>query len=683
MKIKNNYDYLLSDLTKLTGVGKKTMEILKKKKINNIFDLLWRLPKSYTDRSLSSKINELQIGKIHTIKIIPIKYNFPRIRNLPNRVNCIDKTGKLDCIFFNSHEGYIRKILPLNEEITISGKISYFKNKYQITNPTHVSKDSSLVETVHNKYSLTEGITEKTYNKIINQILENLPILKEWHNNDILKNFGNETWNDSITQLHDPKNIANYKSNFYRRLAYDEILSFFLVNSEIRKKIKKIKKEAKKFSENSSKKVLSKIPFELTKDQKNSLNEINKDLSSKSKMFRLLQGDVGSGKTIISLISALNVIESGYQVALMAPTEILARQHFNLAKNIFPKNINIELISSKTDTKEKKLVINNLKNNKINMVFGTHAIFQKKISFSKLGYIIIDEQHKFGVRQRKLLSDKGGKDCDVLLMSATPIPRTLTMSIYGDMDVSIIKEKPNHRKEVKTYSKPETKINDVIKFVQKNINDDNQVFWVCPLIETSKKVDHQSSVQKFEFLKKLFPGKVGLLHGKIDNDEKEKILNKFLNKGFLILVSTTIIEVGIDFPNANLIIIENANKFGLSQLHQLRGRVGRGSKEANCILMFKSNLSENAKKRINILKKTNDGFKISEEDMKLRGFGDLLGFKQSGMKNFRLADPIHNEDLFILAEKEIKKMESDNINTEKYKSLLKLYDQADIINDIV
>jgi ATP-dependent DNA helicase RecG len=683
MKIKNNYDYLLSDLTKLTGVGKKTMEILKKKKINNIFDLLWRLPKSYTDRSLSSKISELQIGKIHTIKIFPIKYNFPRIRNLPNRVNCMDETGKLDCIFFNSHEGYIKKILPLNEEITISGKISYFKNKYQITNPTHVSKDSSLVETVHNKYSLTEGITEKTYNKIIGQILENLPILKEWHNKDILKKFGNETWNNSIIQLHDPKNIANYKSNFYRRLAYDEILSFFLVNSEIRKKIKKIKKEVKKFSDNSCKKVFSKIPFELTNDQKNSLIEINKDLSSKSKMFRLLQGDVGSGKTIVSLISALNVIESGYQVALMAPTEILARQHFNLAKNIFPKNIHIKLLSSKTDTKEKKILIKDLKNNKINMVFGTHAIFQKKISFSKLGYIIIDEQHKFGVRQRKLLSDKGGNNCDVLLMSATPIPRTLTMSIYGDMDVSIIREKPNHRKEVKTYSKPESKINDIIKFVKKNINDDNQVFWVCPLIETSKKVDQQSSVQKFEFLKKLFPGKVGLLHGKIDDNEKEKILNKFLNKDFSILVSTTIIEVGIDFPNANVIIIENANKFGLSQLHQLRGRVGRGSKGANCILMFKTNLSENAKKRINILKQTNDGFKISEEDMKIRGFGDLLGFKQSGMKNFRLADPIHNEDLFILAENEIKKMESENINTEKYKSLLKLYDQADIINDIV
>ena len=683
MKKTNNYGYLLSDLTKLTGVGKKTMAILKKKNINNIFDLLWRLPKSYTDRSLTSKINELHVGKIHTIKIIPTRYQFPRVRNLPNRVNCEDATGKIDCIFFNSYEGYIRKILPLNEEITISGKITLFKNKYQITNPTYVSKDSSLIETIHNKYSLTEGITEKSYNKIINQILKNLPNLKEWHDHETLKKFGNESWNNSIIQLHDPVNIANYKSNFYRRLAYDEILSSFLVNSEIRKKIKKIKKNSKKFTENSYISTMSKLNFNLTNDQKKSLIDINNDLSSKCKMFRLLQGDVGSGKTIVSLISALNSIESGYQVALMAPTEILARQHYTLAKQIFDKNINIRLLSSKIENFEKKEIIEGLKNNNINMIFGTHAVFQKKIIFSKLGYIIIDEQHKFGVRQRKLLSDKGGKNCDILLMSATPIPRTLTMSIYGDMDVSIIKEKPNHRKEVKTYSKIENKIDDVIKFVKKEIEEENQVFWVCPLIEVSKKIDHQSSVKKFETLNKLFPNKVGLLHGKIDNEEKEVILNKFLDKEYLILVSTTIIEVGIDFPNANVIIIENANKFGLSQLHQLRGRVGRGSKQASCILMFKSNLSENAKKRINILKESNDGFKISEEDMKLRGFGDLLGFKQSGIKNFRLADPVHNEDLFFLAQKEIMKMEEKNSDIKKYKALLKLYDQADIINDII
>jgi len=400
-------------------------------------------------------------------------------------------------------------------------------------------------------------------------------------------------------------------------------------------------------------------------------------------MFRLLQGDVGSGKTIVSLISALNVVESNFQVAFMAPTEILARQHFNLAKQLFPKNIKIEVLSSKSDSFEKKKIIQDLKNHKIKMVFGTHAIFQKKIIFSKLGYIIIDEQHKFGVRQRKLLSDKGGKDCDILLMSATPIPRTLTMSIYGDMDVSIIREKPNHRKEIKTYSKLENKIKDVINFVKKSIKEENQVFWVCPLIEESKKLDHQSAIEKYISLNKLFPNKVGLLHSKIESEEKEEILNKFLNKEYLVLVSTTIIEVGIDFPNANVIIIENSNKFGLSQLHQLRGRVGRGSKQATCILLFKSNLSVNAKKRINILKNSNDGFKISEEDMKLRGFGDLLGFKQSGIKNFKLADPIHNEDLFILAEKQIREIEEENIDIKKYKPLLKLYDQADIINDIV
>ena len=683
MKNKNNYDYLLADLSKLDGVGKKTMEILKRKKINNIFDLLWRLPKSYTDRTLITKICDLLVGKVQTISVVPLKYQFPRVRNLPNRVNCLDQTGNIDCIFFNSHEGYVRKILPLNEEVTISGKISSYKSRYQITNPTYVSQDSSLIKNIDNKYSLTEGITEKAYNKIIRQILENLPTLNEWHDSDILKKFKNESWNNAIIKLHDPINIENYKANFYKRLAYDEILASFLVNSEIRKKIKKIKKISKKFTDKVHNEIINKLSFKLTNDQKKSLDEINKDLNSKSKMFRLLQGDVGSGKTIVSLISSLNVISSGFQVALMAPTEILARQHYMLAKKLFPKNVFIELLSSKSPNLEKKRIVSELKNNKIHMVFGTHAIFQKKIIFANLGYIIIDEQHKFGVRQRKLLSDKGGDNCDVLLMSATPIPRTLTMSIYGDMDVSIIREKPSNRKEVKTYSKLESKIEDIIKFVKKEIKEGSQIFWVCPLIEESKKLDHQSSVNKYKFLKEIFPDNVALLHGKIESEEKEEILEKFLKKEYSILVSTTIIEVGIDFPNANLIIIENANKFGLSQLHQLRGRVGRGTKQASCILMFKSNLSTNAKKRINILKNSNDGFEISEEDMKLRGFGDLLGFKQSGMKNFRLADPIQNEDLFLLAEKQIREIETKNLNIDKYKALLKLYDQADIINDMV
>ncbi len=682
MDNKSNYKYLLSDLSVLKGVGKKTANLLKKKNINNIFDLLWKLPKTSTDRSLSSKIKDLKIGENQTLTIIPKKYNFPRIRNLPNRVLCVDETGEMDCVFFNSYEGYIKKILPIGKEVTISGKIGRFKNKYQITNPKYISEDSTIIKQKHNKYSLTEGLSEKVYNKIIHQIIEKLPNLTEWHSKNIIQKFNDISWNESIKDLHKPDNIGKYKENFYQRLAFDEIFSTFLVNSEIRKKIKKIKKDNKNINFTKQKQIINSLDFILTNDQLKSLNEINEDLSSSEKMFRLLQGDVGSGKTIVSLLSAYNCINSGFQVAFMAPTEILARQHYILARKIFPKNIKIELISGKSDYKEKKEILKNLSLHKIDILFGTHAVFQKKVIYKKLGLIIIDEQHKFGVNQRKKLSDKGGDNCDVLLMTATPIPRTLTMTIYGDMDLSIIREKPKNRKPVKTYSKLESKIEDVIRFITQEINSGNQIFWVCPLIEESKKLDHSSAVKKFEFLKNIFPNKVCLLHGKTDPDEKEILLNKFLNNEFKILVSTTIIEVGIDFPNANVIIIENANKFGLSQLHQLRGRVGRGSKSSTCILMFKSNLSENAKKRIKILKSSNDGFIISEEDMKIRGFGDILGFKQSGIKNFKLADPIHNSDLFVLAEKEIRRIENSNEDLSKFKALIKLYDRADIINDI-
>ncbi len=682
MDIKRNYEYLLSDLKSIKGVGLKTSNLLKRKKINSIFDLLWKLPKSYTDRSLSSKIKDLKIDEIQTITIIPQKYSFPRVRNLPNRVLCRDETGEIDCVFFNSYEGYIRKILPIGKEVTISGRIKYFRNKYQLTNPKYISEDSSIIKQKHNTYSLTEGISEKVYNKIIFQIIKNLPHIDEWHSKDILKKFDNIGWNDSIKKLHDPENIGKFKENFYQRLAFDEIFSTFLVNSEIRKKIKKIKKTKKKFDIKKQGEIISKLDFSLTNDQTKTLNEINKDLCSDNKMFRLLQGDVGSGKTIVALLSAFNTISSDFQVAVMAPTEILARQHFLLAKKIYSKNIKIELLSGKSSYKDKKKILNKLIKKEIDIIFGTHALFQKKVEFKKLGLIIIDEQHKFGVSQRKKLSDKAGKDCDVLLMTATPIPRTLTMTIYGDMDLSIIREKPNNRKPVKTYSKIESKIEDVIKFIKKEIQLGNQIFWVCPLIEESKKIDHSSAIKKSEYLKKIFPNEVYLLHGKTTIEEKEEILNKFLRNEFKILVSTTIIEVGIDFPNANVIIIENANKFGLSQLHQLRGRVGRGNKESSCVLMFKSNLSENAKKRINILKDSNDGFKISEEDMKLRGFGDILGFKQSGIKNFKLADPIHNHNLFILAEKEIKRIENEKEDIGRFKPLIKLYDRADIINDI-
>ena len=678
------YTFLTKSVNSLSGVGDKTKKLLKRKKIEKVSDLLLNLPQGYTDRSNLQTLDKLEIGKITTIKVRPVKYNFPRIRNLPNKVICEDDRGKIDIVFFNSREGYIRKILPLNSIVIISGKINYFKKKYQITNPSYVvpHEKEDYVNKIIPKYSLTEGLTEKIYRKIIEQVLMKITDLSEWHNEKILKKIGNVSWAKSIKCLHEQKQ-NEITSKYYRRLAYDEILSNLLVLSQVRRRIKKFKKKNKVFDSTISDVLKKNFDFSFTYDQKRAIEEINKDLKSEYKMLRILQGDVGSGKTIVSFIAAANAIRSNYQVVMMAPTEILAKQHYDLAKKTFEStNINIEFLSGKTNTKDKKIIEKNLLNGKINFLIGTHALFQKRISFKNLGLVIIDEQHKFGVKQRIELSNKGGKDCDILLMSATPIPRTLIMALYGDMDVSRITEKPIRKNETITLSKPEEKIDEIIFFIKKQIQNKNQVFWVCPLIEESTKLDYAAAIKKFDLLSKKFPNKVGLIHGSLEKDEKNNVLNKFLKKKIDILVSTTVIEVGIDFPNANVIIIENSNKFGLSQLHQLRGRVGRGKKQGTCILLYKKNLSNNAKKRIKILKNTNDGFLIAEEDMKLRGFGDLLGFQQSGIKNFKLADPIHHEDLFKIAEENIKEIELNEKNFKRYDFIIKLFDKAQIINEI-
>tara|TARA_B100001248_G_scaffold226362_1_gene184322 strand:+ start:5958 stop:8012 length:2055 start_codon:yes stop_codon:yes gene_type:complete len=674
-------EFLFKEVDKLKGVGPKLSKYLKKRKIEKIKDLILNLPYSQTDRSKLSKLNELEMGKINTIKVKVKKLNFPRLRNLPNTINCEDETGKVEIVYFNSREGYLRKIFPINEWIVVSGKVNFFRNKYQITNPDYVTniKNQDLILQNIPKYSLTKGINEKKYRLISEQIMKKLPKINDWLNETFLKDNRLLNWNQSIERLHNSEEGKNSQSLSFRRIVFDEICANFITLSENRKRIKKEKKR-KIFKEKLSNLFMSQLPFKLTKGQINALQELNLDLKSKERMFRILQGDVGSGKTIISLLSIANVIEGKYQCALMGPTEILAFQHFKLAKDLFKNTkIRVEFITGKTEYKKKKIILKDLEKGKIDLIIGTHSLFQKKILFKNLGYIVIDEQHKFGVKQRADLAKKGGENCDVLLMSATPIPRTMMMSLYGDMDVSKITEKPSIRKEVITLSKPENKINELWTYLKKQIIEKNQIFWVCPLIEESKILSYSSVKKKFDIINKKFPGCVGLIHGSLTKDEKEIILEKFLQKKLLILVSTTVIEVGIDFPNANVIIIENADKFGLAQLHQLRGRVGRGSKQATCILLFKNNLSKNAIKRIKILKKSNDGFFIAEEDLKLRGFGDLTGYQQSGIKNFRFADPILHKDLFELAEKYIKDNVS-NINQKKYSFLLKLFDKAEIIN---
>ena len=679
----SNFEYLLSPIDIIKGVGKKTLRSFNKKKIFTIFDLLWHLPVSKIETAEDTEIEDLQIGKNYNIKVKPIKYNFPRIRNLPNKVICEKNGVKIDCVFFNSYEGYIRKLLPLNEDIIINGKANNFRNKFQFVNPKLVNSNSSVLIDDENKYSLTEGLTLNKYNKIINNIFQNLPDLDEWLPKEISNLFDNVSWKDCVIKIHKEEITKVKDTKYFRRLVFDEIFANFLLSSEIRSKIKKIKKKNKILDSKYQNKIINNLKFKLTDDQISALKNINKDMESKQKMFRLLQGDVGSGKTIVAVISALNSIRAGYQVAIMAPTEILAIQHYKFILENFNDYCNPEILTGKTEYKKRKKVLKDLSNNKIDILIGTHSLFQEKITYFNLGLIIIDEQHKFGVNQRKKLSDKGGNDCDVLVMSATPIPRTMMMTIYGDMDISLIKSKPKNRQPIKTYSKNETKINEVINFIKGEISKENQVFWVCPLIKESKKMDHQSATEKYKYLSKIFKNKVDIIHGAMGKEEKDNVLKKFNDRNIDILVSTTVIEVGIDFPNANVIVIENSNKYGLSQLHQLRGRVGRGNKESTCILMFKAGLSENARKRITILKNSNDGFKIAEEDLKIRGYGDILGFKQSGLKKYNLADPIQHEDLFKVAEKEIKKIEKNNIKIKNYNKLIKLYDKVAVINDTI
>ena len=680
MTILKNKDDLFKNISFLKGIGPKLSRYLKNKRIEKINDLLWHFPYSSTDRTNMATLNKLEAGKIQTIKVKVLKYNFPRIRNLPNKVVCEDEYGKIDIIFFNSREGYIKAILPINKWVLISGKINFYKSKYQITNPSYITSVDKIDYVKKNipKYSLTEGLNEKSYRKIIEKVIINLPKLEEWYDKEILKKFGFSSWNESLTKIHNFDNADKVNNKYIRRLALDEILSNLIVLSKNRKKFKEIKKKNKLFNNLLSKKILKNLSFNLTNNQEEVISEINKVLRSDKKMFRILQGDVGSGKTIVSFMTAASVLESGCQSTLMAPTSILAKQHYELAKKIFNKtNININILTGKTEPKLRKKILTDLKNGKIDLLIGTHALFQKKIKFNKLGYIIIDEQHKFGVKQRMSLAQKGGNNCDVLLMSATPIPRTMMLTIYGDMDVSRITEKPKSRLPILTYSKPEKKIEELIRVIKKSLSQNNQIFWVCPLIKDSQILDYSSVNKRFDWLKRKFPNETSILHGELKQKEKDTVLEKFLKKKTKILVSTTVIEVGIDFPDANLIVIENANKFGLAQLHQLRGRVGRGHKQGKCILLFKDNLSKNSIQRIKILKKSSDGFFIAEEDMKMRGFGDIIGYQQSGEKFFKIADPVNHNDLFIYAENYIKKIENSNL--DKFDFLIKLHDRAEIL----
>ncbi len=685
--IEKNFNFFFNPVSKVKGIGPKIKKLFNEKKIDTNIDLIFNFPYGLIDRTHCPKLNNLEIGKISTIFVKVRKHNFPRIRRLPNTVQCLDETGEINIVFFNSRENYIKEILPINSEVIISGKVNFYKNKYQITNPDYVTSinNEEKVTKIMPTYASLKGISNKTINKIYENIIKEIPDVPEWHRDHIIKNNKWFSFKDSLIQLHNPKKIEDLDKNSltYERISFDEIFSNLLIFAQIKKKIATIYKKPKLFSSDQKLKLLKNLPFTLTKDQETIIKEIDDSLKSDKKMIRLLQGDVGSGKTIISIITGLNVVAAGYQVALMCPTEILATQHLNLIRSLTKgQDINVEILSSGINKKRQIEIKKQLVEGKINFLIGTHSLFQETVSFSNLGLIIIDEQHKFGVRQRINLSDKGGVNCDVLLMSATPIPRTLILSTYGDMDISTLKEKPFKKTTIVTNIIPEKKIPDLINLIKKKIESEQQIYWICPLIEESTKVNLTPVLERFKYITKFFPENIAVMHGNLKNDEKNIVMKNFLEKKFSILISTTVVEVGVDNPNANTIIIENSERFGLAQLHQLRGRVGRGIENGECILVYSKSISENGKKRLKILKESNDGFYISEQDLKLRGFGDIIGYKQSGQKDFIVADPMFHSHLFELAKQETDFYTQANLPIEKFNVLLKFFKKDKILNII-
>ena len=676
---------LFDPIKSLKGIGPKTLQLFEKLCGTKIIDLLLTIPRGLKKREYIKEITDKYLKKEIAIEII-IEKHLPQFNpKMPYKILCKNNNNEIEIIFFRGYVKYLKKILPVGEKRIVCGKLGKIENKYQIIHPENISpiEELSYLHGSLSLYSLTKGLTMSFYRKSINQALGKIIDIPEWIKEDILKRNNWLSWRKTIELLHKPKNLDDKKILELReRLAFDEALSHYIKLLITKEKLKKNICHKIEVDKEIKKKILSKIFFSLTNSQLKVIKEIEDDLNKENPMLRLLQGDVGSGKTIVALLTLANVLKKNIQAALMVPTEILAIQHYNYFSDLFKDTkVNIVLLTSKINSKEKESVQKKIENGKAQIIIGTHAIFQKNINFKDLGYVIIDEQQRFGVHQKFQLSAKG---CNphILVMTATPIPRTLALTMYGNMNISKITEMPSNRKKIETIATSSNKVSKIIKGLDNIIDKKLNAFWVCPLIDESEKLDLTAATNRFEKLKKIFGNNVGIIHGKMDIEEKKEIIDKFKSKEILILVSTTIIEVGIDVPDATVMIIEEANRFGLSQLHQLRGRIGRSDRKSTCILIYKEkNLNEYSKKRINTIKNTNDGFKIAEEDLKLRGFGEILGTRQSGYQLFKILDPLTdirimedalNEAKSIFENRNsIKKTDKEIINL-----FLKIYNQS-------